>query len=91
MVWRQCNVFCYIACIAIFNYSRIWLYSLGHTFCTIDISLPKAWVLAHFGDLKEHKYYLLFEFHKGNQYVWIPFLEKVKFSNRQNIHKDIFG
>ena len=33
----------------------------------------------------------LFEFHIGNKYVWIPFLEKIPFSNRQNIRKDLFG
>ena len=48
--WCGCgdSAMCFvIACIAIFNYCQIWQYSVGHILCTIEISLPKTWVLAH--------------------------------------------
>ena len=94
--WCGCgdSAMCFvIACIAIFKYCQIWQYSLGHILCTIDISLPKTRVLAHFGNCRniETMPFQLFEFHIGNKYVWIPFLEKIPFSNRQNIRKDLFG
>ena len=53
--WCGCgdSAMCFvIACIAIFKYCQIWKYSLGHILCTIDISLPKTWVLAHFGNCR---------------------------------------